>query len=200
MNIKKEVSVINNYKITKASDTTIAKIICERFGENIKHFAKYLDDQLRLTDYAKGMAAKVLRDYNGQFVDELHVREGHNLVPLVLRASLASLVAGNTVTPTFQANYCALGSDSTAPTNANVQLGTETIRGLRSNRFSVDNTAYLDKFWSSDEVGGNTYNECGVFVDGTGVANSGYLLSRIIINETMAATETLTINASITFS
>jgi len=47
---------------------------------------------------------------------------GHNIVPLVLRSALANKIAGNTVTPTFSANYLALGNSNTAPSNADTQL------------------------------------------------------------------------------
>lgn len=115
-----------------------------------------------------------------------------------MRDELALLISGTTVTPTFKANYLAMGDDSTPPTNADTILGNETIRGLFSDRFAIDNVAYLDKFWSSAEVGGNSYQEIGVFVDGSGTADTGYLLSHILINETMGVNETLTVNVTIT--
>jgi hypothetical protein len=127
-----------------------------------------------------------------------YIREyqGHNIVPLILREEFASLICGNTVTPTFAANYMALWSDNTAATNADLLLWTETLRWTFTDRFNVENVAYLDKYFSSAEVWGNTYLEAGVFVDGTASVDTGYLLSRIIIAETMTATETLTINCS----
>lgn len=162
-----------NYTITKATDEVASLIFKETWSTN-------------------------LRGYEWKYKDQIKQRHGHNLVPLVLRAELASLIAGNTVTPTFKANYLALGSSATPPTNADTQLWSETLRGLFTDRRAVDNIAYLDKFFWSVEVGGNNYNEVGVFVDGTGVANTWFLLSRININETMQALESLTINVTIT--
>lgn len=136
----------------------------------------------------------------------LHIRERmrvarrHNLVPLVLRASLASLISGTSVTPTFMANYLAMGDDSTPAAAADVDLGNETIRGLFDDRSAVGEVAFLDKFFTADEVGGNSYEEVGIFVDGTGSADTGYLLSRVIVELSLASTETLTINASITIN
>lgn len=144
--------------------------------------------------------AEKIKTYKGKYSQHIHSRSGHNIVPLVLRAAMANKIAGNTVTPTFAANYLAMGNSAAVPTNADTQLGNETIRWLFTNRFAIDNVAYLDKFWSSVEVWGNTYLEAGIFVDGSWTPNSWYLLSRIAINETMAATETLTVNASITIA
>lgn len=144
--------------------------------------------------------AEAIKTYNGWYKKYITSRSGHNIVPLVLRAAFANKIAGNVVAPTFAANYLALWDSAVAPTNADTQLGNETIRWLFTNRFAIDNVAYLDKFWSSTEVGGNTYLEAGVFVDGSATPNSGYLLSRISINETMAVTETLTVNVTITIA
>jgi len=43
-------------------------------------------------------------------------------VPDVLRNEMALLISGTTVTPTFKANYLAMGDDSTPPTNADTIL------------------------------------------------------------------------------
>jgi hypothetical protein len=181
MAIEKEISLKANYKFTIASMEILDKIAKE-LNVDIKDVASYL------------------RSYNGEYLDELRIHEGHNLVPSILRDSLALLISGTTVTPTFKANYIALGSDSTAATNDDVKLGTETIRSQFDDRSAVDNIAYLDKFFNASEVGGNTYVEAGVFVDGTASTDSGYLLSRIIMNETMTSTESLTVNVTITIN
>ena len=57
--------------------------------------------------------------------------------------------------------------------------------------------AYLDKFFTSAEVGGLHVLEAGTFVDGSGTPGSGYLLSRVLMDVTLAATETLSVNVSI---
>lgn len=128
------------------------------------------------------------------------ITQYHNLVPNVLRYSLATLISGTTVTPTFKANYLALGSGSTAPTNSDTSLQAEEVRSLFNDRSAANNVAYLDVFFPSSVVGGQTYLEAGVFVDGTGSADTGYLLSRVAINQVLGSSQTLTINASITVS
>lgn len=196
--IEKEMNFRINYRLTKATDEILAKIYAERMG--ILDYRKCLNWRKKLcNDAAKKMPA-ILRNYNGIFLNQLNVWEGHNIVPSVLRNELASLIVWNTVTPTFMANYIALWSGSTTPANTDTQLVAETLRWTFSNRFSVDNVAYLDKFFSSAEVGGLSVSELGVFVDWTASANTGYLFSRILANEVMAITETLTVNATFTIA
>jgi len=198
MKADKTIKTATNYRITKASDVVLAKIFAEKMWE--PNFNKFLNWRWKLIKYAQEKIPELLRNYQWPLLNQLTVWEGHNIVPSVLRTSLASLISGNTVTPTFKANYIAIWSGSTTPANSDTQLVTETLRGTFTNRFSVDNVAYLDKFFSSSEVWGLTVSELGVFVDWTGSANTWYLLSRILANEIMSATETLTINVTITIA
>jgi len=198
MKADKTIKTATNYRITKASDVVLAKIFAEKMWE--PNFNKFLNWRWKLIKYAQEKIPELLRNYQWPLLNQLTVWEGHNIVPSVLRTSLASLISGNTVTPTFKANYIAIWSGSTTPANSDTQLATEILRWTFTNRFSVDNVAYLDKFFSSSEVWGLTVSELGVFVDGTASANTGYLLSRILANEIMAATETLTINVTITIA
>lgn len=179
--IEKTLEMVTNYKFTKASEETISKIASE------------------LGCWISEVPSK-LRGYDWKHKSELQIREGHNIVPAVLRNSFATLLSWTTVTPSFKANYCALWTGSVTPSNSDLQLWAEVIRGTFSNRYSIDNVAYFDKFRSSDEVGWTTIGECGVFVDWTAAANSWFLLSRILVNETMTSTETLTVNISITIA
>ena len=163
-----------------------------------KDVGVFLDEAGKIKQAYHNVIPDVLRSYDGTYKNQIQIREWHNLVPDVLRFELATLISGTSITPTLKANYLAMGDDSTAPTNADTILGNETIRGLFSDRFAIDNVAYLDKFRSSAEVGGNSYQEIGVFVDGGVGADTGYLLSHILINESMWANETLTVNVTIT--
>ena len=174
-----EVQLRTNYTVTKATE------------EQLQNIADELGCPL-------DVVPSLLRNYSWKYAGSLKVWKGHNIVPLVLRSFFASLIAGNDPITTFKANYCALWSGSIPPSNSDTTLQTETIRGIFSNRYSADNIAYLDKFRNSSEVGGQTFNEVGVFVDWTVTTDSWYLLSRILMNETMTSTETLTINVSIT--
>jgi hypothetical protein len=203
MMIQKEVSLVSNYHFNIASEEVIWRLLMLQLWWLLsdyfsawrvkEQFAKYIPSLFR--SFRNGEIA--WSEYLEKHVKHI---EWHNIVPLVLRESLASLIVWNTVTPTFEANYFALGDDNTIATNADTTLWNETLRWTFTDRFSVLNVAYLDKYFSSAEVGWNTYLEAGVFVDWTASVDTWYLLSRIVISETMAANETLTVNASFTIS
>lgn len=146
------------------------------------------------------MICRLMKSSMMSFRSEMTVWRGHNLVPNTLRYAFAGLTVGNTVLPTFEVTRIAMGSGTTAPANTDTALETETIRGSLSDRSALNNVAYYDKFWNNSEVGGNTYKEVGLFVDGTDVADSGYLFSHVAIDESPSANETLTINATMTVS
>jgi hypothetical protein len=191
-----------NYKFTKATPEILAKILCEVFylketKHNIETFiARLANPKDRLCVFL----SKMLRTYEGQFLFALGIHETHNIIPQVLRYQLATLLTGTAVASTFNANYIALGSGSGTPAATDTTLVTEELRGTFSNRYRVDEIAYLDKFFTTTEVAGNTYLEAWVFCDGTGSADSGYLLSRTEMSEAISANETLTINVAITIS
>ncbi len=79
-----------------------------------------------------------------------------------------------------QINYGALGSSSTAVSNADTQLGTEVFRKLyASHTTDGNNVAYVDFFYAATDTSG-TYNEFGNVIDGTASANTGRLFSHIL--------------------
>lgn len=203
MMLQKEVSLVSNYHFNIASEEVIWRLLMLQLWWIL---SDYFSAWRVKEQFAKHIPSLFRSFRNGEIAWseylEKHIKhiEWHNIVPLVLRESLASLIAWNTVTPTFEANYFALGDDNTIATNADTTLWNETLRWTFTDRFSVLNVAYLDKFFSSAEVGWNTYLEAGVFVDWTASVDTWYLLSRIVISESMAVNETLTVNASFTIS
>lgn len=200
--INKVVELAANYRITKATNKTLAKIYLElkSIAINEKNIIKTKKQIEKWVESIIIFLTENLRDYNGNFLNEIKVIEEHNKIPNVLRFELAKLISGETVTPTFKANYLALGNDATPPANTDVALWNETLRGLFTKRSVTNNVAFLDKFFWSTEVAGNTYLEVGTFVDGTASTDSGFLLSRVNIDESMSANENLTINVSITIN
>jgi hypothetical protein len=125
----------------------------------------------------------------------------HNLVVLTGRSVLAGLLIGET-TYTGAINYGALGSGSAAPASSDTQLGTEVKRKLYARRTHSSNQAGLDFFFSKADTSG-TYNEFGLFIDGTSVANSGQLFNRALTggwtkssSEAMTVSITINVNAS----
>lgn len=95
-----------NYTVTRATDEILAKIYSEKFG--ILDWKKCLNWRGKLLKSVQKKIPELLRNYKGKFSDQIQVWKGHNIVPSVLRNEFASMISGNTVTPTFKANYIAL--------------------------------------------------------------------------------------------
>jgi len=196
MKINEQSTTAHNYRIIEASELEIAHAVLEKDDSKLWTIRDALES-LQSGGEAVKIWMRILKEGLPAFA---RVKEYHNIVPSVLRDALAALISGTTVTPTFKANYFALGTGSNVPANSDVALQAETLRALFTDRSSFANVSYLDVFFNTASVGGNTYNEAGIFVDGTASANSGYLLSRVAINQTLGAASTLTINCSITVS
>lgn len=103
----------------------------------------------------------------------------HNIVVTMGRNVLARLLTGDT-TYSGQINYGALGTSSTAVSNADTQLGTEVYRKLfASHTTDGNNVAYVDFFYAATDWSG-TANEFGNVIDGTASANTGRMFSHIL--------------------
>lgn len=132
-------------------------------------------------------------------VEGVKVWEWHNVVPKNIRSSFAQLISGTTVTPTFKANVIALWSDDTIATENDTQLWAEFHRSLFDNRYSVDNQAFLDVYYTKAIIGSVSLQEVWVFIDGVvWTPNSWFLLSRINVDETFDWSQDLSINCSFT--
>ncbi len=123
-----------------------------------------------------------------------------NLVPTVGRNVLARRIANNT-TYTGIVNYAAIGSGVTVPTNGDTQLTTEVYRQTMSSQTYSNNIAYLSCFIAAGTATG-THNEGGLFIDGTGAANSGQIFSHVLFSPAIAKTalNSLTLDVTITFT
>lgn len=196
MKINQQLTTPDNYRIIRATEADIAEAVL-KVDDSKLWTPREAIKSLREHGEALRIWLEILKGGLPSFASE---KTYHNIIPSVLRDSLASLFAGNTVTPTFKCNYMAVGTGSTAAANGDTTLEAEAARGLFTNRSSSGNVATLDKFFSAVEVGGLALTEAGIFVDGSGTPDSGYLMSRVIISETMGANETLTINATLTVS
>lgn len=102
-----------------------------------------------------------------------------NIIPTSGRTVLARRLAGDT-TYSGEVDYGALGSGSTAFTNASTQLNTEVFRMQADSQAYDANIAYIDWFVASGDVADQTFQEFGAFIDGTGTANSGQAFSLLI--------------------
>ncbi len=123
-----------------------------------------------------------------------------NLVPTVGRSVLAQRLAG-TLTYTGTINYAAVGSATTTPTNGDTQLGTEVYRQTITSGTFVNNIAYLSCFIAQGSATG-THNEGGLFIDGTGSANSGQLFSHVLFTPAIVkgALNSLTLDVTLTLT
>jgi len=115
-----------------------------------------------------------------------------NLIVTVGRSVLAQKLASDD-TYTGHVDYGALGTGTNAPANADTQLQTEVYRKAVSSYTSNNNIAYISFFYNATETTG-TYREFGTFIDGTAVADSGQLFTRVAINVTKTNTESLTLD------
>lgn len=126
--------------------------------------------------------------------------EFSNIVPIVGRNVLARIVGGD-FTYTGEINEVALGSGMTLPTDGDTELETETYRQSITDTTFLNNIAYLAAFIPSGS-GTGMYNEAGLFIDGTGAADSGQLFSHVLFTPTVdkQVLMSLTIDVSITFT
>lgn len=122
-----------------------------------------------------------------------------NLVPTVARQMIANNLTSGSPTNVMKITHCALGSSSTAPANGDTQLGTEVYRNNIASLTNSANIAYATGFFSATETSG-TYAEAGIFSDGTGTANSGVLVSHVLISITKSTSVTLTLDWTLTIS
>lgn len=94
--------------------------------------------------------------------------------------------------------YCAVGTNTTAPTAADTQLGTELYRKLISVRSWSGNVATFQTFFTTAEANGSL-REAGLFGDdASSIPGSGTLFSKLAINRTKTSGDTLTLNWNIT--
>jgi len=121
-----------------------------------------------------------------------------NVTTTIGRSVLAQRLSGDT-TYTGTVNYTALGDDNTAPVVGDATLGNEVYRKGLSSGTDSSNIAYLETFFTASETSG-TYEEYGMFIDGSGVADSGQLFNRFTATVVKSVTETLNVQSIITFN
>lgn len=127
------------------------------------------------------------------------VYEYDNILPTVGRQMLADNLTNGSPDNTPRITHVALGSDATAVANGDTILGTETYRNTVASQTNAGHIAYFTGFFDATETTG-TYNEAGLFADGTGSADTGILFSHVNISITKSAVETLTIDWTVTIS
>lgn len=122
-----------------------------------------------------------------------------NLIPTTARALIASHLTNPTPGTALLATYAAVGTNTTAPNNTDVKLGTEIYRNLIASRTSAGNIGFITAFFTAPEAVG-TLKEAGIFMGGSGAANSGTLLSHVAVDITKSNIQTLTLDWTITIN
>lgn len=145
----------------------------------------------------KGIWTFTVRDKDGK-IKSKHTYE--NLIPTIGRAEMAKALVGSlSAIAEIEINKTSLGSGTTAPANGDIKLETEVFRKTIFSRTSSSNQLFLTAAYSAGEAIG-THREAGLHINGTGVADSGVLFSRVAINEVVTATDTLTVDYTITIT
>lgn len=122
----------------------------------------------------------------------------NNMFVTAGKNALADRLIGTTTNNRGIITYCALGTGITAPVAGNVKMETELFRKLISVRSVVGNIATFQTFFTATEVTG-TLSEAGLFGDGaTGLADSGTLFARTLINRVKTTSDTLTLVWTVT--
>lgn len=122
-----------------------------------------------------------------------------NLIMTAGKAYIMARLMADQVVPGLKITHTAVGTGTTAPAAGDTQLQTETFRKVTASATNSTNVGYLSAYYTATEVTG-TFREVGLFINGTGAANSGTLFSRVAVNITKSATETLTIDYNLTLS
>lgn len=141
----------------------------------------------------------------GAMIREFNVRYGikefryQNLIPTVGRTLIANNLTDSTPDDDPYANYVAVGTGTNVPANGDTQLQTEHTRTTTASASNSNNIGYITGFYGYTQANA-TLREAGIFCNGTATANSGKLLSRVAMNVTKAATNTLTLDWTITIS
>jgi hypothetical protein len=120
----------------------------------------------------------------------------HNLVVLTGRALIARRLIGD-LTYSGTIDYGALGTDATAVNAADTTLGTEVARKLFARRTRTNAQANFDFYYSQADTDG-TYEEFGMFVDGTATVDTGQLFNHALTGGwTKTNTEAMTVSVQL---
>lgn len=122
-----------------------------------------------------------------------------NITVTIGRKFLAQILCNTQTQTNKYVTHFAVGSNNTAAAVGDIQLGTETFRKAVSSAVESSNVANISTFLGASEAN-STWQEWGHFIDGTGSANSGTMLSHHIQTVVKASPDTKTVDSTYTFS
>lgn len=124
-----------------------------------------------------------------------------NIIVKAGRTAIASHLADASPSPTtLLLGYIAVGTNATAPADADTQLGTENARKAVSSRVNSDDVVAVSTIFNAGDIPNSTLSEVGLTIEGTATANTGTLLSHAAINVTITALDSLFVDFRITLS
>lgn len=156
-----------------------------------------LAGQLRL----HRLRQRILAAYHRRFA--VRTFRESNIVPTCALEMLAKAITGSLSSlAEVEVNKSALGTGTDAPAAGDTVLDTEVYRKDIASQSYASNVGYNTAFYTATEVSG-TFYEHGIFANGTGSADTGTLVSRVLLNAptgiAKTLTNTLTIEHEITF-
>ena len=153
--------------------------------------------EIKNTLSIKGKLICTIRDVDTGRIKRQH--QYRNLIPTVGRTMIADNLTNSSPDVVMRVTHVALGSSGTAVANGDTTLGTEVYRNAIASETNSSNIAYFTGFYDATETSG-TYAEAGLFSAGTASADTGTLLSHVLISITKSTSETLTIDWTITIT
>lgn len=127
---------------------------------------------------------------------KIRIFEYQNITTTVGRTMIMNNLCDASPDYTMLINYGAVGTGTTAVSEAQTQLVTENTRKLIASITNSTITGYITQFYTAAEAVASL-KETGLFSNASATANSGIMVARALINITKQNTETLTVDWSI---
>lgn len=132
----------------------------------------------------------------------VRVYKYHNIIPTVSRQQIAKAISGSIASINeIRITHQELGTGTSTPSNGDTGLQTPSA-GTRKNISSLAyslNQLNVASFWAAGEATG-TWREYAVFINGSGTSNSGVIFNRVSINITVAGSDALTLDGTVTIT
>ena len=108
----------------------------------------------------------------------------------------------STNTYSLNVNYADIGTGTNTPADGDTTLQTAVSRTPKANGSISSNVLSLFFFWPDANLSNGTYNEFGMFVDGTATVSTGQIFNRVLFGTpyTKASGEDTTVQCDITIT
>lgn len=155
---------------------------------------------MKFTEEIESLKGEVTLEFKNVKTGKVRKYTYKNLVVTFAKNAIAQRIAGSS--SAGEITYCAVGTGTTAPAEANTALETEIFRKLISVRSYSGNIATLQTYFTTEEANG-TLREAGLFGNAvgktaSGTSGTGQLYCRVAINRTKSSNDTLTLSWTVT--